>query len=131
MIRKRFFAWFLRKSDEFNHKIYGPIKAELFQKINGQAVEIGPGTGVNLEYLPKDTEWLGIEPNALFWPEIFEKAKTKGIEAKIIKGDPSTIELPDNSVDVVLVTLVLCSVNKPEKMVGAIKRILKSGGQFI
>ncbi len=131
MIRKRFFAWFLKKGDQVNHKIYRKFKVELFRQISGRVVEIGPGTGVNFEYLPKEIEWLGIEPNELFWSDLYEKARLKGIQAKIEKGDSSKISLSDNSVDVVLVTLVLCSVNNPVQMICEAKRILKPGGKLI
>ncbi|HRH44081.1 MAG TPA: class I SAM-dependent methyltransferase [Pyrinomonadaceae bacterium] len=131
MIRKHFFAWFLRKGDQINHKIYGQYKSELFKEIAGKVVEIGPGTGVNFEYLPKVIEWIGIEPNELFWSDLKEKAKSKKISAKIEKGDEAKILLPDESADFVIITLVLCSVKNPEIMIGEIKRILKPGGKLI
>jgi ubiquinone/menaquinone biosynthesis C-methylase UbiE len=131
LLRKRFFAWFLRKGDRLNDQIYGRIKAELFQEINGKVVEIGPGTGVNFEYLPKDIEWLGIEPNELFWPDLKRKAESKGIVPRIEKGSDSRLPLADDSADVALVTLVLCSVKNPGAMIAEIKRILKPGGRLI
>ncbi len=131
MLRKRFFAWFLRKGDAVNHKIYGQTKRELFQGIFGKVVEIGPGTGVNFEYLPREIEWIGIEPNELFWDDLKEKAGLNGIEPKIEKGNGSKIPFPDESIDFVLVTLVLCSVYDPVQMISEIKRILKPNGKLI
>jgi ubiquinone/menaquinone biosynthesis C-methylase UbiE len=131
LLRKRFFAWFLRKGDRLNHKIYGRIKSELFRQITGKVVEIGPGTGVNFEYLPNEIDWIGIEPNELFWPDLKRKAESKGIVAKIEKGDGSRLPLADESAVVVLVTLVLCSVKNPGGLVAEIKRILKPGGKLI
>lgn len=127
MIRKRFFAWFLRKGDSINHKIYGQYKTELFKEITGEIVEIGPGTGVNFEYLPKGIDWTGIEPNELFWSDLKIKAESKGIQPKIEKE----ILLPDGNVDVVIFTLVLCSVKNPVQMINEIKRILKPNGKLI
>lgn len=131
MIRKRFFAWFLRKGDQLNHQIYGQIKSEIFQKISGNVVEIGPGTGVNFEYLPAEIQWTGIEPNELFWADLEQRAKAKGIQAKIEKGSESKILLPNESADAVVITLVLCSVKNPAQIINEVKRILKPGGKLI
>ncbi|MBX7171316.1 MAG: class I SAM-dependent methyltransferase [Pyrinomonadaceae bacterium] len=131
MLRKRFFAWFLRKGDGVNHKIYGRIKTKLFQGIFGKVLEIGPGTGVNFEYLPSEIEWIGIEPNELFWKDLNEKAEIKGIESEIVKGEGSMIPIPNETIDFVLVTLVLCSVYDPVQMISEIKRILKPNGKLI
>ena len=38
-------------------------KQALFAGIHGDVLEIGPGTGVNLVYLPVGIRWIGVEPN--------------------------------------------------------------------
>ena len=38
-------------------------KQALFAGLGGDVLEIGPGTGVNLVYLPVGIRWIGIEPN--------------------------------------------------------------------
>jgi len=130
-LRKRFFAWMLKKSDTINHQLYGSYKRNLFKDINGLVVEIGPGTGVNFDYLPQNIRWLGIEPNELFYETLQTKAKEKGIDAKLLPGDASKIPLPDDSVDVLICTLVLCSVKDPAATVAELKRVLKPGGKLI
>lgn len=130
-LRKRFFAWMLKKGDAFNHTIYHRYKEDLFHNVNGLVVEIGPGTGVNFEYLPSGIDWIGIEPNQAFHQLLEKKAKDKGINANLLKGDALGIPLPGNSMDVFICTLVLCSVKDPKKVIGEIKRILKPGGKLI
>ena len=129
--RKRFFAWTLRKGDPFNHALYGEHKRNLFQNVSGQVVEIGPGTGVNFKYLPEGINWVGIEPNEAFHSVLKQKAEEKNIQARLLKGDASHIPLPDNDVDVVICTLVLCSVVDPAAAIAEMKRILKPGGKLI
>lgn len=130
-LRKRFFAWMLKKSDKINHQVYGQYKRKLFQDISGSVVEIGPGTGVNFDYLPKNIQWLGIEPNEAFHKILLEQARHREINAKIIPGDASQTGLPDNSSDVLICTLVLCSVKDPIATVLELKRVLRPGGKFI
>jgi len=130
-LRKRFFAWMLKNGDAYSHKLYGSFKRDLFNNIEGRIVEIGPGTGVNFQYLPTGVEWIGIEPNEAFFDSLKGQAREKQINAQILKGDASHIPVEDSSADVVLSTLVLCSVNHPTKVLGEIKRVLRAGGKLI
>lgn len=129
--KKRFFAWMLKNGDVYSHKLYGSYKKDLFHNINGLVVEIGPGTGVNFNYLPYGINWLGIEPNRAFYETLQKKAKEKGISATILPVDASQIPLPDSSADVLLCTLVLCSVKNPASTIAELKRVIKPGGKLI
>lgn len=129
--RKRFFAWILKKGDRINHKLYRTYKRTLFQNLKGLVVEIGPGTGVNFSYLTTETEWLGIEPNEAFHEDLLAQAREKGITAKLLSGDAQQIPLDDSTADVVLCTLVLCSVSDPVHAIAEMKRVLKPGGKLV
>jgi ubiquinone/menaquinone biosynthesis C-methylase UbiE len=129
--RKRFFAWILKKSEAINHIIYDPYKKGLFRNLRGLIVEIGPGTGVNFPYIPSGTSWIGIEPNVALHETLLKKASKRGINAKLISAKSSFIPLCDNSVDVFISTLVLCSVKNPSEMLSEIRRILKPSGKLI
>ncbi len=130
--RKRLFAWSLKQGDDVNHTIYGEYKKDLFKDLSGVVVEVGPGTGINFRYFPSSIiEWIGIEPNEAFSAMLMTKAKQYGINAKLISGDAAHVPLADNSVDEVLCTLVLCSVEDPHRTIDELKRILKPGGRFI
>jgi len=130
-LRKRLFAWILKKGDTYNLKMYDSYKKSLFHDLKGTVAEIGPGTGVNLNYLPPGIKWIGIEPNEAFHHELKKRAEGLGIKAELLGGDATNIPLPDNSMDAVLCTLVLCSVVNPVKAVAEMKRILKPGGKLI
>jgi ubiquinone/menaquinone biosynthesis C-methylase UbiE len=129
--RKKFFAWLLTKGDNVNDMLYRNIKKELFKDISGVVVEIGPGTGINFNYFPKDIQWIGLEPNIAFHVQMLEKAKIKGIRARLIDSVAEKIDLPDESADVVISTLVLCSVKDIKTVMTEIKRVLKKGGKLI
>jgi hypothetical protein len=60
---QRFFAHTLAWGDDAQHRLYGDYKRSLFAGLEGTVVEIGPGTGVNLPYLPDGLRWIGLEPN--------------------------------------------------------------------
>jgi len=130
-LRKRFFAWMLKKGDALNHQLYGIYKRDLFQDLKGLLVEIGPGTGVNFNYFPSNIQWIGIEPNEAFHETLQQQAQKAGIDARILTGDASNIPLPDNAADALICTLVLCSVKDAAKTIAELKRVLKPAAKLI
>lgn len=130
-LRQRFFAWMLKKGDGVNDKLYRDIKKELFSDIQGTVVEIGPGTGINFLYLPKNIEWIGIERNEAFHESVISAAKKQKIRSSMLNSSAESISLPDESADIVISTLVLCSVPDQEKVLAEAKRILKKDGRLI
>ncbi len=130
-LRKRLFAWALKKGDKFNHQIYDEYKRNLFKDIRGTVVEIGPGTGVNFDYLPPHIKWIGIEPNGAFFDILEARARAVGISAELIFGNADQIPLPDETADILVCTLVLCSVKQVPNTLAEIKRVLKTGGKLI
>lgn len=130
-LRKSFFAWLLIKGDRYNFSIYDSFKKKLFENISGNIAEIGPGTGINFNYMPSGTNWIGIEPNTAFTEYLLTQAKKKGINAKLLVGSALELPLDDNSMDFVIGTLVFCSVEKIEKSLSEIIRVLKPGGKYI
>lgn len=130
-LRQRFFAWMLCKGDNVNDKLYGDFKKELFRDVHGTVVEIGPGTGINFRYLPGNIEWIGVEPNEAFYDSILAAAVKENRHSNMLNSTAASINLPDNSADFVISTLVLCSVPDQQKVLAEVKRILKRNGRLI
>lgn len=130
-IRQRFFAWLTARGETGNNRLFGHHKRRLFKDISGTVLEIGPGTGVNLAYYPAGIHWIGVEPNPAMHDHLRQKAEQVGITADFRLGAAEQLDLPDNSVDTVVSTLVLCSVIDPEATLQEILRVLKPGGRFI
>lgn len=129
--RKRLFAWVMDQGEALNRKLYGPFKGDLFMDLKGTVVEIGPGTGINFNYLPSGMLWQGVEPNEAFHKLLMAQAKEKGIHATLVPGEAANIPLADNSADAVICTLVLCSVPDAAAAVAEMKRVLKPGGKLV
>jgi len=106
-------------------------KQALFAGIRGDVLEIGPGTGVNLVYLPVGIRWIGIEPNRFMHRYLRELGLQLGLSTDIRVGTAEQLPIPDNSMDVVISTQVLCSVVDPARVVHEIQRVLKPGGRFL
>jgi ubiquinone/menaquinone biosynthesis C-methylase UbiE len=106
-------------------------KQALFAGIHGDVLEIGPGTGVNLVYLPVGIRWMGIEPNTFMHRYLRELGLKLGLSIDVRVGTAEQLPVPDNSMDAVISTQVLCSVTDPARVLQEIQRVLKPGGRFL
>lgn len=126
------FAKFLSQYDEESYSVHGDKKSRLFARVEGEVLEVGPGTGVNFEFLKeRNIKWTGIEPNAAMHPFLFKNAEKSDIEASLLECYTEEICLADNTMDYVISTEVLCSVTNLEKSLQEIRRVLRPGGTFI
>lgn len=97
-------------------------------KATDTVVDIGIGTGPNLNFMPKGTQVIGVEPNEYMWPYAISKAEKLGVSLKMANGVCENLPLNDCSCDFVVTTLTLCSVRDLGKCCREIQRVLKPGG---
>ncbi|PIK54302.1 putative methyltransferase-like protein 7A [Apostichopus japonicus] len=106
------------------------------QKENGVLVvlEIGAGAGANFKFFPDGSKVLALEPNIHCVKYLQESASAASHVQllDIIDGSIEDIsaEVKDGSVDAVVGTYVLCSVNNTEAALNEIKRVLKPNGKY-
>ncbi|XP_057369893.1 N6-adenosine-methyltransferase TMT1A-like [Daphnia carinata] len=98
-----------------------------------RVLEIGAGPGANFEFFPKNSKLTVVEPNAFFEPMFYEnqhKYPDIKMEKFIVSNAEDMKEVEDNSIDIVVSTLVLCSVTSVERTLSEVQRILEPGGKF-
>jgi SAM-dependent methyltransferase len=113
----------------------GEMRRELLASASGRVLELGAGTGHNLEhYTDAVTELVMAEPDPHMVRRLRERVAKEGTAA----GRPSVIEaraeeLPfdDGSFDAVVATLVLCTVEDPGLALSEARRVLVEGGRFL
>ncbi len=130
-IRGRFHAWFLSATEDVLERIHGGRKRRLFASLPDEIVEIGPGTGANLRHYPPGARVIGIEPNLRMHGALRRSAEERGVELEIRGLRGESLDLPSESVDAVVCTLVLCSVGDPDRVVSEALRVLRPGGRFV
>lgn len=106
-------------------------KQALLGDLHGTLLEIGPGTGPNLAYYPRGARWIGVEPNPHMHPYLQAEAAQRGLQVELRDGRAEQLPAGDASVDVVVSTLVLCSVTDPTRTLSEVRRVLKPGGKFV
>jgi SAM-dependent methyltransferase len=130
-LSNRWFAWAMHHVAEPYDALLADRKRDLLSSLVGTIVEIGPGTGTNLRYYPRASRWIGIEPNPYMLPHLRRAGNAAGIEVDIRRNYAETMDLADESADVVVSTAVLCSVHDQAKTLQEIRRVLKPGGQLV
>lgn len=106
-------------------------RKELFEKIEGKKIlEVGVGTGKNLDFYSTDKEVTGID----FSEKMLEKAKNKSKDkdhVTLMEMDAENMTFEDNTFDTVVTSCVFCSVPDPVKGLKEIRRVCKNGGKAI
>lgn len=127
----RLFAWMLAHGEGLERRLYAPRKTDLLGELRGTVVEIGPGSGLNLEHYHPSVTCIAVEPNVHFHVRIRAEAERRGIEVQVIAGIAEDLPIEDESVDAVVSTLVLCSVDDLALALDEIRRVLRPGGRFV
>jgi ubiquinone/menaquinone biosynthesis C-methylase UbiE len=127
----RFNAVFFDMMDWYMHRKYRSLKSRLFAALPAEVLEIGAGTGANLRYLARGTRVLACEPNACMHAALRSRAQRHGVDLEVHAGGAERLPVPTGSVDAVIASLVLCTVEDPRAVLDEIVRVLKPGGRFI
>jgi SAM-dependent methyltransferase len=101
-------------------------RAELAASVRGRVLEIGAGTGLNLAHYPADVDLVLTEPS----PDMRERLAARAGGRDISPDFVEQLPFPDASFDVVVSTLVLCSVRDLDRAVAQIRRVLRPGGEL-
>lgn len=139
---KGFFPWLMYKlSASYNIKM-NDRKKDLFsnlpefkRSIEGPLtiLEIGCGTGTNFKFYPSGCKVICTDPNPNF-QKYLEKSMSESdhlsYERFLVSSGEDMGLIADESVDVVVCTLVLCTVRDTPRAIQEAHRMLKPGGAF-
>lgn len=129
--RSRRFANLWRSMAESVDEQVRPAKSALFTGLPRTIVEIGPGCGTNFAYLEPGTRVVAFEPNGHFRDDLHRAAAEHGLDLDLRVGDLASGALADGSQDVVISSLVLCSVADIAATLAEIRRVLRPGGRLL
>jgi len=107
-------------------------RVALLAHARGNTVEIGAGTGLNLDHYPPTVTHLTlVEPDRHMRKRLRQRVAQIRPDAAVLDARAESLPLPDASVDTVVVTFVLCSVADQTAALAEITRVLRPGGQLL
>jgi ubiquinone/menaquinone biosynthesis C-methylase UbiE len=108
------------------------VRKGLVGQAKGRVVELGAGTGLNLEhYSEKVSELLLTEPDPHMAAKLRKRAGSLALNARVIEAPAEELPFDDASVDTVVSTLVLCTVQNPQQTLAEVSRVLRPGGSLL
>jgi SAM-dependent methyltransferase len=107
-------------------------RRELLAQARGLTVEIGSGTGLNLALYPPSVGRLVLaEPDEAMRHKLARRVEQEGSSASVLDAAAETLPFEDGSVDTLVSTLVLCTVDSPRLALSEIARVLAPDGQLL
>jgi ubiquinone/menaquinone biosynthesis C-methylase UbiE len=107
------------------------MRREVLSGARGRTVDLGAGTGVNLDLYPEAvSELVMVEPDPHMIRQLRAKAASRG-GVEILEASAQELPFADDSFDTAVFTLVLCTVPDPELALREAARVLKPGGKLL
>jgi len=109
------------------------MRCELLKGARGRVLELGAGTGLNLELYPREgLDSLTLtEPDPHMFKQLRQRAAEACAGAELVQAGAEKLPFEDDSFDTVVVTLVLCTVPDQPAALKEISRVLAPGGQLL
>lgn len=104
---------------------------EVTSGLSGRVLEIGFGSGLNIDHYPPDVERVfAVEPSATAFRMARRRIGESAVVVERVGLDGQSVPLSDDSCDSALCTFSLCTIPDPDAALAEIRRVLRSGGRF-
>ncbi|MDP3815959.1 class I SAM-dependent methyltransferase [Pseudomonas sp.] len=108
-------------------------RAQLVPQAHGRVLEIGIGSGLNLEFYDaaKVSVIVGVDPSAAMQRLAKARAARIGIPVEMIALELGQIQAPAASFDSIVCTFTLCTISNAGAALREMRRVLKPGGRLL
>lgn len=111
---------------------FARLRRELLAATGGEVLEIGFGTGLNLEHYPGEVRRLAaVDPGPGMARIARHRIEGAGIEVDLRERSAESLPFEDGRFDWVVSTWTLCSVGDAGTVVAEIHRVLRPSGRFV
>ena len=108
------------------------LRRQLLAGASGRVIELGAGTGANLELYPEAVAGLVLaEPDPHMAKRLRQKLAASGRGAEVVEAPAERLPFEDACFDTAVATLVFCTIPDPEAALAEAARVLKPGGRLL
>jgi ubiquinone/menaquinone biosynthesis C-methylase UbiE len=106
-------------------------RRRLLAGLTGRVVEVGVGTGVNLQHYPRSVaEVLAVEPEPNLRAMAQAAARNSPVAVRVVPGLAEALPAPDASVDAGVSAGLLCTVPDVAAALAELARVIRPGGEL-
>ena len=105
-------------------------RRQLVSDVEGDVLEVAAGTGLNLRHYSKRARVFASEFDPVMLSRAVERADSSPAEVSLFLADAMRLPVSDESVDVVVIGLALCTIPKPDLALAEARRVLRPHGRL-
>lgn len=108
------------------------IRAKVVPQARGRVLEIGVGTGMNLQHYQAEQvrELVGIDPDPHMRARALPRAEVAGLPVQVVDAGAESLPFDDGTFDEVVITFTLCTIPDVDASIAEMRRVLVSGGRL-
>lgn len=116
-------------------RVFASHRAHLTTGLTGRVLDVGSGTGAMFPYYAdncggSDVTVHALEPDPYMLRRARAKADRQDIDVRVQQASAESLPYEDDSFDVVVATLVFCTIDDCQRALTEIERVLSPLGQF-
>ncbi|HEX2414675.1 MAG TPA: class I SAM-dependent methyltransferase [Thermoleophilaceae bacterium] len=110
-------------------KAVEPLRSRVCEGLEGDVVELGFGSGLNVPFYPPTvTRVSAVEPADVGWKLADKRLRATSVPVERAGLDGQSLPFADNSYDAALSTWTLCTIPDVAAALAEVRRVLKPGG---
>jgi ubiquinone/menaquinone biosynthesis C-methylase UbiE len=119
------------RMDWLNRVLTGRYRRHLFEEASGRVLDVACGVGTNVQYLPRDCAYVGIDVSPEMLAGAEERLEGRPRETTLHEMDAQDLAFPDNSFETVISSLSTCTFPDPVEALSEMGRVCEPGGRVL
>lgn len=124
-------AGMMARLDWLNRLLTGRYRRQLFEKASGRVLDAACGVGTNAQYLPEDSEYVGIDVSEDMLSNARERLAGRARETTLQEMDAQDMAFEDDSFGTVISSLSTCTFPDPIAALSEMNRVCRPGGRVL
>ncbi|MFW5968034.1 MAG: class I SAM-dependent methyltransferase [Persicimonas sp.] len=121
----------MARLDWFNRLLTGRYRRSFFGRARGRVLDVACGVGTNLEYLPDDIEYVGVDLSPDMLAKAAERYERLERDENLFEMDAQALDFADDSFDTVISALSSCTFPDPHAALAEMGRVCRPDGRIL